>query len=153
LAVSTEKPPHDHRPGPGSDSTSAIAQSIQEVSERAQNLVREEIELAKAEVQAKAQKLAMGAGVAAAAGTFAAVGLLFILIALAFLLTYLLFPNDQLFWGFFIVAAVLLIVAAIAGLVAYRAFKAGTPPQPTMAIEEAKRIRETVTSDRPDRTV
>jgi uncharacterized membrane protein YqjE len=153
LAARPDHPPRPDRPPPGADGTSAIAQSIQEVSERAQALVREEIELAKAEVQAKASKLAMGAGVAAAAGLFVAVALLFILIGFAYLITFVLFPNDQLFWGFFIVAAVLLVVAAIAGFVAYRAFKAGTPPQPTMAIEEAKLIRETVTSDRPDRTV
>jgi uncharacterized membrane protein YqjE len=155
LAVSPDKLPREDRPGgPEADGTSAIAQSLQEISERAQVLVREEIELAKSELQIKAKSLGVGVGVGVAAGTFAAIALLFILIGFAWLAWYLL-PNDTptYFWGFFIVAAILLVIAAIAGFVAYRALKKGTPPQPTMAIEEAKRIRETVTSDQPGRTV
>jgi hypothetical protein len=35
---------------------------------------------------------------------------------------------------------------------AARAFKAGAPPKPAMAIDEAKRIRETVQSQHPERT-
>ncbi len=38
------------------------------------------------------------------------------------------------------------VVAAIAGLVAYRAVQAGSPPMPEMAIEEGKRIRQTLES-------
>ncbi len=37
-------------------------------------------------------------------------------------------------------------IAAIAGLVAYRAVQAGAPPVPEMAIEEGKRIRQTLES-------
>jgi hypothetical protein len=40
---------------------------------------------------------------------------------------------------------ILLIIAAIAGYVASRLFKAGAPPTPDLAIEEAQRIKETVT--------
>jgi uncharacterized membrane protein YqjE len=151
LAVSPDNRPRGD--GAGDGDTSAIARSIQEVTERAQLLVREEIELAKVELQTKASKLAMGAGVAAAAGLFVAVALLFILIGFAWLAWYLIFPGQTYFWGFFLVAGVLLLIAAIAGFVAQRAFKAGTPPQPTMAIEEAKLIRETVQSEHPERTV
>ena len=35
---------------------------------------------------------------------------------------------------------------AIAGLIAYRAVQAGAPPTPEMAIEEGKRIRQTLES-------
>ena len=38
------------------------------------------------------------------------------------------------------------IVAAVAGLVAKRAVEAGAPPTPDMAIEEGKRIRQTLES-------
>ena len=38
------------------------------------------------------------------------------------------------------------VVAAIAGLVAYRAVQEGAPPTPDMAIEEGKRIRQTLES-------
>jgi hypothetical protein len=61
--------------------------------------------------------------------------------------------NNQVFWGFFTVAAILLLLAGLAGYVAARAFKAGSPPAPKMAIEEAKLIRETVSSDHPEATV
>jgi uncharacterized membrane protein YqjE len=161
LAVSADNLPPEQRTtgtvgaagGSDEDGTSPLARSIQEVTERAQLLVREEIELAKTELQTKGQKLAKGAAIGAAAGVFAAVALLFILIGFAWLAWYLIFPGTTYFWGFFLVAAILLIVAAIAGFVASRAFKAGTPPQPTMAIEEAKLIRDTVKSDNPQGTV
>jgi hypothetical protein len=61
--------------------------------------------------------------------------------------------NNQVFWGFFSVAAILLLLAALAGFIAARAFKAGSPPAPKMAIEEAKLIKETVVSDTPEATV
>ena len=50
-------------------------------------------------------------------------------------------------------AAVLLLLAALAGFLASRAFKKMSPPAPTMAIDEAKRIRETVTSAQPETTI
>jgi hypothetical protein len=48
------------------------------------------------------------------------------------------------FIGFFAMALILLILGAIAGLVAARVLKRGSPPTPDMAIEEARKIRETV---------
>jgi Putative Actinobacterial Holin-X, holin superfamily III len=130
-----------------------IAQAIQDVSERAQLLVREEIELAKAEVGAKVSKLIKGVVVGVAAGIFAVNGLLFALHGFAWLAWYELFPGQQFFWGFFVVAAVLFLLGALAGFIAARAFKRGAPPTPEMAIDEAKRIRETVQSPRPEQTV
>ena len=52
-----------------------ISAAVQEVAERAQVLVREEIELAKTEITEKVTKLIKGAAVAAAAGVFAIFGL------------------------------------------------------------------------------
>jgi hypothetical protein len=91
--------------------------------------------------------------VGAAAGVFVLAALLLILHGLSWLAWYLLFPAEQFFWGFFLVAAVFLVLAAIAGLIAYRAVKAGSPPTPQLAIDEAKLIRETVTSPTPEATV
>lgn len=136
------------------DGTASIARAIQEVSERAQLLVREEIELAKAEMAIKARNLAMGAAVGAAAGVFAIAALLLILHGLAWLTWWAIpFEGPTYFWGFFIVAAVLLVLGAIAGLIAVKAFKRGTPPTPKLAIDEAKRIKETVQSPHPERTI
>jgi hypothetical protein len=138
--------------------TKALVETITEVSERASLLVREEIELAKAEVGQKVSKLGKGAGIAAAAGLFVIGALQLIIFGMAYLAYWAIpFPgdsaNNQVFWGFFFVAALLLLLAALAGYIAYRAFQAGSPPAPKMAIEEAKLIKETVSSERPETTV
>ena len=152
MAISTEEMRARQEAEQGGNTK--IAQAIQEVSERAQILVREEIELAKAEVTAKISQLVKGAAVGAAAGIFAIVGLLFLLHGFAWLAYYALpVPDGTFFWGFFLVAGILFLLGAIAGFMASRAFKRGSPPKPEMAIDEAKRIRETVTSDRPEQTI
>jgi hypothetical protein len=46
--------------------------------------------------------------------------------------------------GYLIVVVILLVFAAIAGFLAYRWLKGGSPPTPDMAIEEAKRVKATV---------
>jgi Putative Actinobacterial Holin-X, holin superfamily III len=122
-----------------------ITAAIEEVSQRAQLLVREEIELAKTEVQLKIQKLVKGAVVGAVAGVFVIAALVLILHGLSWL-AYWLLPvgNFAYFWGFFLVAAVLLVLGGIAGFFAARFFKSGSPPKPDLAIEEAQRIRDTV---------
>jgi hypothetical protein len=122
-----------------------IATAITEVSERASLLVREEIELAKAEVSEKVSKLARGTVVAVAAGVFLVTALFFILVGLALLIYYLLPVNAfAFFWGFFAMAAILIVLGIIAGWIAARAVKKSAPPVPSMAIEEARKIRDTV---------
>jgi uncharacterized membrane protein YqjE len=123
-----------------------IATAITEISERSLQLVHEEIELAKAEVSQKVTRLIGGAIVGFAAGIFVATALFFVLVGLA-LLAWLKIPligQEEYFWGFFIVAGVLLILAALAGGLAARAVRASSPPVPSMALEEARKIRETV---------
>jgi len=121
----------------GRDADKTLGEIVQEVSEKASLLVRQEIDLAKAEITEKATSLGKGAGVAAAAGVFLFFALFVLLIGLGFFINDLLdFDNGWL--GFFIVFALLVVFAAIAGFVAYRFFKKGAPPTPDMAIEEAK---------------
>jgi hypothetical protein len=129
-----------------------IAAAIAEVSERASVLVREEIELAKAEMTQKATRIAKGAVVGAAAGVFVLTALFFALVGLAWLIYFEVPIGNEFtyFWGFFIMAAILLVLGAIAGLLAARALKSGAPPTPSMAIEEARKIRETVSSGAED---
>ena len=135
-------------------STQNIAQAIQEVSDRAQILVREEIELAKAEVTAKISTLVRGAVIGIVAGVFALVGLLFLLHGFAWLSYYLLpVPDQTVFWGFFLVAGVLFLLGGLGGFLAARAFKRASPPTPDLAIAEAKRIQETVKSEHPEQTI
>jgi hypothetical protein len=133
---------------PEKDQPQNIAAAVAEVSERASLLIREEIELAKAEVSEKATKLLKGAVVGIAAGVFVVTALFFVLIGLAYLLYYELPLGNELtyFWGFFAMALILLALGALAGFLAARALKAGSPPVPTMAIDEARKIRETVSA-------
>jgi len=124
-----------------------IATAIAEVSERATLLVREEIELAKAEVSEKATKMLKGAVVGLAAGIFFLMALIFVLVGCAWLLYYYL-PGNQFtyFWGFFAMAVILVALGVLAGLIAAKVVKRGSPPMPSMAIEEARKIREAVSS-------
>jgi hypothetical protein len=134
----SEQPPNGAQP-------QNIAAAIAEVSERATLLVREEIELAKAEVTQKATRLAKGMIVGVAAGIFFATALVFALVGCAWLLYYFLPGNDfTYFWGFFAMAVILVLLGVVAGLVAAKAVKRGAPPTPDMAIEEARKIREAV---------
>jgi uncharacterized membrane protein YqjE len=121
----------------------SLGDLVNRVSEQASTLVREEIELAKTEMEVKAKKLAQGAAVGAAAGFFLFFVLVFALEALAWGLSDAFFPND--IWaGFLVTSFILLLLAGLAGFIAYRSFQAGTPPTPAQAIEEAKLIRETL---------
>ncbi len=131
--------------------TSELAQAIQDVTERASLLVREEIELAKTEMTEKAGKLAKGAAVGSAAGIFVVAGLIYLLHALSWGLWDILADNDNYWIGFLIVAVLLFVLGAIAGFVASRSLKKGGPPTPQMAIEEAQLIKETVTNPQPAR--
>jgi hypothetical protein len=131
----------------GTEQPHNVAAAIAEVSERATLLVREEIELAKAEVSEKATKLIKGAVVGVAAGIFFMTALVFALVGCAWLLYYFLPVGDfAYFWGFFAMAVILVLLGVLAGFVAARAVKKGSPPVPSMAFEEARKIRETVSA-------
>jgi hypothetical protein len=151
MAISTEELRARQQAEAGVDVK--IGQAVQEVTDRAQILVREEIELAKAEITEKVTTLAKGAAVGAVGGIFAIFALSLFLQGLAWLTWYLIFPAGTFFWGFFVVAGVLFLLGALAGFLAAKAFKRGSPPTPDLAIDEAKRIRETVKSEHPDQTV
>ena len=124
-----------------------IATAITEVSERMTLLIREEIELAKAEVTEKVTKLIKGAIVGAAAGIFVVAALLLALHGFAWLAWNLLpVGAGGVFWGYFVVAALLLLLGGLAGFIAARAVRSSAPPVPAMAIDEARLIKETMSS-------
>jgi uncharacterized membrane protein YqjE len=127
-----------------------VATAIIEVSDRFAVLVREEIELAKAEMTEKFTKLFKGAAVGMAGGIFVVTALLFVLHGLAWFTWDMLPVSGGKVWlGYFIVAAVLLLLGAVAGWFAAKALRAGAPPTPAMAIDEARKIRETVSASEP----
>jgi uncharacterized membrane protein YqjE len=127
-------------PPPGSAEKS-LGEIVNEVSEKASLLVREEIELAKAEVTQKVTRLGKGAAFAAVGGIFLVFMLIYFLEALSWFWNDLFNFNAS--WpGFLITTGILLVLGLIAILVAVRFFKRGAPPVPQMAIEEAKKTRE-----------
>ena len=116
-----------------------VGELVFEVSDRASVLIREEIELAKTEVTEKVNRLLRGSVAGLVGGIFVLLALVMAMHGVAWLLNDLVFDN---FWaGFFIEAALFLVIAIAAGLFAWRAFKRGAPPTPEMAIEEAKEIK------------
>ena len=128
-----------------------LGEIVAEVSEKASLLVRQEIDLAKAEVSAKVSKLTKGAIVGAAAGVFAIFGIVMLFHTIAWFLVDLLDWNDTIWAGFGVVTLALFLFAAIAGFLALRLVKKGSPPTPDLAIEEAKRTRAQLEAQKIER--
>jgi len=124
---------------PDDNAAKSLGEIVAEVSEKASQLVREEIELAKAEVKGKISKLTKGAVVAGAAGVFVVFGITMFFHTIAWLLNDL--NNWDPWTGFAVVTVALFLLAGLAGFLALRLFKKGSPPTPDMAIEEARRTR------------
>ena len=128
-------------PRPGDDRS--VGEMVFDVSERVSTLVREEVELAKTEVTEKVNKLLRGSAVGVAAGVFAFLGLILLMHSIAWLLDDLFF-GDSIWIGFLVEAVLFFATAGVAGWIAYKSVKAGSPPTPELAIEEGKRIRQTL---------
>jgi uncharacterized membrane protein YqjE len=136
-----ETPPTPPPYPPGEDRS--VGELVVEVSEQVSTLVREEIELAKTEIREKVTKLIQGSVVGLAAAVFVVLGLAMLMHAIAWVLNDYFF-SDHVWIGFLIEAVGWFVIAGIAGLIAYRSMKAGAPPTPDLAIEEAKRTKETL---------
>ena len=133
---------------------SELGKAIQEVSEKVQLLVREEIALAQAEMTEKISKLIRGIVAGAVAGVFALFGLIYLLHAASWGLWEFFGTGDGPWFGFLIITLLLFLFGALGGLLAFRFIKKATPPTPAMAIEEAQLIRETVSgTQRPGTSV
>jgi uncharacterized small protein (DUF1192 family) len=121
-----------------------LATAVTEVSERVTVLVREEIELAKAEMMEKGRSLTRGAIAIAAGAVFGLFGVVVLLSTIAWGLDAILTDSAGSIWvGFAIVTGGLFVLAIGTFLFAWRKLKVGAPT-PQMAIDEAKKIRATV---------
>ena len=121
-----------------------LAAALTEVSEHVSVLVREEIELAKVEVTQKVSSLGRGAAAVAVGAVFGVFALVFVLMTLAWVFDAILVNGAGDIWvGFLIVTAALLLLTVFAFLFAWRKLKVGAPT-PKLAIQEAKKIRATV---------
>jgi uncharacterized membrane protein YqjE len=123
-------------PPPGADQKrKSIFELISEIPTLVTELVQREIELIKTEIVAKLKALGVGVGLLAVAVTF-------LLAMLGVLLTAAIFALSQVMPGWLaalLVAAVLLIIAVIFGLIGYRILKKGIPPVPSESIDSLRR--------------
>ena len=131
---------------PPSRDERSVSDLVFDVAEKSSSLVREEIELAKTEISEKVGSLLRGSAVGVAAGIFAFLALILVMEGVAWLLAEEVFDGNA--WpGFFVEAALFLLIAAGAGFFAYRSVQAGAPPVPEQAIEEAKLTKATLESN------
>ena len=119
----------------------SLAELVTEVSEHASILVREEIELARAEIEHKLKRIARGAVAGGIAGVFFLFALIYLLEAMAWGIND---AADSLWLGFVIVGGGLVLFGIVGGLIAMRSLQSGAPPTPDQAIEEARLIKEAI---------
>ena len=124
---------------PPNSADKPLGEIVNDVTSKAQLLVKEEIELAKAEVTQKVSKLAKGAGFFAGAGILAVFGLIYLFHMLALGIAD--WFSLKAWVGYAIVTLLIFIVAGVLGLLGLRSVKKGTPPKPELAIEEAKKTQ------------
>jgi uncharacterized membrane protein YqjE len=137
--LSTEPPP-----------VSDLGRAVDDVRDKIQLLITEEIALAKAELAEKISKLIKGAVIGIIAGVFAFFALIYLLEALSWGIYDAGWSGTTHYWvGFLIVAVVLLLFGGIGALIAARLIKRGAPPTPLMAVEEAQLIKETLQHPTP----
>jgi uncharacterized membrane protein YqjE len=137
--LSTEPPP-----------VSDLGRAVDDVREKLQTLIEEEIALAKTELSEKLIKIAKGAAFGIIAGAFALFAMIFVVEALAWAIYDIGWAGTtHYWWGFLIAAIILLLIGGLCGFLAARFVKRGSPPAPQMAIEEAQLIRETLKNPHP----
>jgi hypothetical protein len=113
----------------------SLLELLAEVPLLVRELVLGEIELLKLEMIRKLKALGIGAGLILAAAVF-------VCAMLGVLLTAAIFALSAVMPGWLaalLVAAVLLVIAVILGLVGYRVLKKGIPPLPTETISGLKK--------------
>jgi O-antigen ligase len=134
---------HTHGPETATGGDTSLGAAAKQVAEHASTLARLEIELAKLELTRKIASLGKGIAFALLAGIL----LLFMLGFLAAAGAAALATTMATWLALLIVAAALLAVAGILGLLALAAIKRGTPPVPEQAIREAKLTSNALKAD------
>jgi protein-S-isoprenylcysteine O-methyltransferase Ste14 len=129
-------------PAEPGEKTDSLAAAVTEVSDKLGVLVREEIELAKVEMSAKVASIARGAAAGAIGAVCAVFALIFVLLTIAWGINS---ATTSVWYGFAVVMVLLIAVTIAAFLFAWRKLRVGAPT-PTMALDEAKKISDTVKS-------
>jgi uncharacterized membrane protein YqjE len=111
-----------------------VGELLKQLSEETTTLVKQEIDLAKAEMAEKGKQAGLGAGMFGGAGLFA----VFALAALTTCVIAALATGMDVWLAALIVAAVYAGVAAVLGLVGRQKTREAIPPAPEQAIESTK---------------
>jgi hypothetical protein len=113
----------------------SVGQLIGEVTKDLSTLMRQELELAKAEMKVEAKKAGQGAGMFGAAGFAAYMAIFFLSIALWWALSHLVGHS----WSALIVAILWGVVAAVAGLMGKKKFQQ-VNPKPERTVETLQQV-------------
>ena len=111
-----------------------VAELMKQLSEQTATLVRQELDLAKAELTVKGKRAGVGAGMFGGAGLFG----LYALGALTACVILLLSTAMTAWVAALIVTAVYGAVAGVLALVAKNKVQAGTPPVPEQTVDSVK---------------
>ena len=120
-----------------------VSAAVKQVAERTSSIVRLELELAALELKRNVTSLGLGIGFALGAALMLLFMIAFVYAAIGAALA-LVMPT----WAaLLVVAGILLLQAALFGLLALNRIQKGTPPVPEQAIEEAKLTTEALKSN------
>jgi len=123
--------------------TNGVAWAAKELVDRARSIVRLEIELALLEVKGKLVRIAVGVGLGAGAAVVALFALGFLAAGGAAALALVL----PVWAALLVVGGILLGLTLLLAMLGIRSLRAGTPPVPEEAIQEARLTTETLLSN------
>jgi hypothetical protein len=120
-----------------------VGWAAKEIVDRARSIAKLEVELALIEVKRKLVRIAVGTGLGAGAAVIALYALGFLAAGGAAALAL----TVPVWAALLIVGGALLGTAVLLAVLALRSLRAGTPPVPTEAIEEARLTTEALRQD------
>jgi hypothetical protein len=123
--------------------TNGVGNAARQFVERGRSIVRLEIELALLEIKTKLTRIGVGIGLVAGAAVVAVFGLGFLFATIAVAIDLAL----PLWASLLIVSFVLFGLTALLAILGRNSIRAGTPPVPEEAIEEAKLTTEAVSKN------
>jgi hypothetical protein len=133
-------------PAEPGEQTDSLAAAVTEVSDKLGVLVREELELAKAEMSQKLSSYARGAAAIAVGAVLGVFALIYVFLTIAWGINEI---TNHLWLGFAVVMVLLVAITLGAFFFAWRKLRVGAPT-PKLAIDEAKKITATVKSGGED---
>ena len=124
---------------PAATAEKQLGEIVSDVTLKAQLLIREEVELARAEITQKVSRIVKGVIAFSAAAFFGLLFVIFLLHALSW--GFADWFSLKTWVGYAIVTVLIFVFVGLLALLGLRSVKKGTPPVPELAIEEAKKTR------------